>query len=141
VSSPRTQSPLGSSASASTVSNTDDKDGDLPTPTPNAQLSDKSLPRPSPPKQSADKGAKPYQVPPSIVYPDQVEQETGSTGGVKTSRQTGNGPYVFLAKERLLGIYLSVFVYKGCQHLVQGLDKDYVPAGLVGGRVGNKGGM
>lgn len=101
---------------------------------------DKPLPPPPPPKPSAEKGVKPYQAMPSIVLPEQQEPEAGSAGAAK-SRQNGDGPYVFLAKERLLGIYLSVFVYKGCQHLVQGLDKDYVPAGLVGGRVGNKGGM
>ena len=51
------------------------------------------------------------------------------------------GCYVHIEKERLLGIYLSVFVYKGCEHLVQGVDKDFVTCGLVGGRVGNKGGV
>ncbi|WVQ78224.1 hypothetical protein IAT38_000307 [Cryptococcus sp. DSM 104549] len=53
----------------------------------------------------------------------------------------GNGSYVHVAKERLLGMYLSVYVYKGCEHLVQGTDKDFVTAGLAGGRVGNKGGI
>lgn len=56
-------------------------------------------------------------------------------------RQPGAGPYVNVAKERLLGLYLSVFVFKGCEHLVQGVDKDYVTTGLAGGRFGNKGGM
>jgi hypothetical protein len=32
----------------------------------------------------------------------------------------GNGPYVHLVKERLMGMYLTVYVYKGCEHLVQG---------------------
>ena len=51
-----------------------------------------------------------------------------------------------------MGMYLSVYVYKGCEHLIQGetshryvlmagVDKDFVTAGLAGGRVGNKGGM
>ncbi|KAL1411235.1 hypothetical protein Q8F55_002186 [Vanrija albida] len=56
-------------------------------------------------------------------------------------RQPGAGPYVNVAKERLLGLYLSVFVFKGCEHLVQGVDKDYVTTGLAGGRFGNKGGI
>jgi hypothetical protein len=55
-----------------------------------------------------------------------------------------------------MGMYLTVYVYKGCEHLVQGnirpaihstklilpgMDKDFVTAGLARGRVGNKGGM
>lgn len=56
-------------------------------------------------------------------------------------RQPGAGPYVNVAKERLLGLYISVFVYKGCEHLVEGVDKDFVTTGLAGGRFGNKGGM
>lgn len=56
-------------------------------------------------------------------------------------REPGTGPYVNVAKERLLGLYTSVFVYRGCEHLVQGVDKDFVTTGLAGGRFGNKGGM
>jgi hypothetical protein len=41
----------------------------------------------------------------------------------------------------LMGMYISVYVYKGCEHLVQGVDKDFVTAGLAGGRLGNKGAM
>lgn len=40
-----------------------------------------------------------------------------------------------------MGMYLSIYVYKGCEHLVQGVDKDYVTTGLAGGRLGNKGGI
>ncbi|KAK4687734.1 hypothetical protein P7C73_g2391, partial [Tremellales sp. Uapishka_1] len=54
---------------------------------------------------------------------------------------SGTGPYIHVMKERLLGMYLSVYVYKGCEHLVQGMDKDFVTAGLAGGRLGNKGGI
>lgn len=32
----------------------------------------------------------------------------------------GSGSYLHLAKERLMGMYLSVYVYKGCEHLVEG---------------------
>lgn len=59
----------------------------------------------------------------------------------KWYRPPGAGPYVNVAKERLLGLYISVFVYKGCEHLVEGVDKDFVTTGLAGGRFGNKGGM
>lgn len=59
----------------------------------------------------------------------------------KTYRRPGAGPYVNIIKERLLGMYMSVFVYKPCKHLVHGVDKSYVTAGLAGGRIGNKGGI
>lgn len=59
----------------------------------------------------------------------------------KVYRRPGAGMYVNVIKERLLGMYMSVFVYKGCKHLVEGVDKSYVTAGLVGGRIGNKGGI
>ena len=49
------------------------------------------------------------------------------------------GPYVLVSKERLMGIYCAVFVLKSCRHLVQGVDKAKVTAGLLNGRVGNKG--
>lgn len=70
---------------------------------------------------------------------------------------SGSGSYSHVVKERLMGMYLSVYVYRGCEHLVQGkashehlqdmrltrtgIDKDIVTAGLAGGRLGNKGGM
>ncbi|KLT43327.1 DNase I-like protein [Cutaneotrichosporon oleaginosum] len=56
-------------------------------------------------------------------------------------RQPGAGAYVHLIKERLMGLYVHVFVYKGCEHLVEGVDKDFVRTGLAGGRIGNKGGI
>lgn len=49
------------------------------------------------------------------------------------------GPYVFVAKERLLGIYVSVFVLKSAHHLLSDVAKSRVTAGLLGGRMGNKG--
>lgn len=51
------------------------------------------------------------------------------------------GTYLHVVKERLLGIYFTVYVYRGCEHLIQGVDRDFVTAGLAGGRVGNKGGI
>ncbi|KZT55519.1 DNase I-like protein [Calocera cornea HHB12733] len=50
------------------------------------------------------------------------------------------GPYVLLCKERLMGIYIAVFVQRDCRPLVKGYSTGTVTAGLIGGRVGNKGG-
>lgn len=57
------------------------------------------------------------------------------------SKQTsyGSGPYELLLKERLMGIYIAVFVYKGARHLIEGSSTAVVTAGLLGGRLGNKG--
>ncbi|WWD01539.1 hypothetical protein V866_008484 [Kwoniella sp. B9012] len=82
----------------------------------------------SPPQ---NENAKPKVQRPDIIIPNDEIQSTNQ----------GNGSYVHVVKERLLGMYLSVYVYKGCEHLIQGLDKDLVTAGLAGGRVGNKGGI
>jgi hypothetical protein len=49
------------------------------------------------------------------------------------------GPYALIAKERLMGIYIAVFVLKSCEGLVEGVSKGRVTAGLLNGRVGNKG--
>lgn len=51
------------------------------------------------------------------------------------------GPYQFLVKERLMGLYVAIFVHRDCRPWVEGVDHDYVPAGVIGGRVGNKGGI
>lgn len=72
------------------------------------------------------------------------------------------GPYVLHAKERLMAISLYIFVHRDVQHLVtgkssgsnlfssdflnifccfQGTSKSAVTAGLIGGRIGNKGGV
>ncbi|WVF72323.1 hypothetical protein IAT40_007136 [Kwoniella sp. CBS 6097] len=82
-------------------------------------------------EQSLSSPPRPKVERPEIIIPN---DEPSSTGG-------GNGSYVHVVKERLLGMYLSIYVYKGCEHLIQGLDKDLVTAGLAGGRVGNKGGI
>ncbi|GJN91942.1 hypothetical protein Rhopal_004967-T1 [Rhodotorula paludigena] len=50
-------------------------------------------------------------------------------------------PYVLVEKERLMGIYCAVFVARCCEDLVEGVSKGRVTAGLMGGRVGNKGGV
>jgi len=51
------------------------------------------------------------------------------------------GPYTLLVKERLLGIYLAIYIHRDLKPLVKGTDKSAVTAGLIGGRVGNKGGV
>ncbi|GAA5907517.1 hypothetical protein JCM5296_004103 [Sporobolomyces johnsonii] len=51
------------------------------------------------------------------------------------------GPYILVEKERLMGIYIAVFVARSCEDLIEGVSKSRVPAGLIGGRLGNKGGV
>ncbi|TNY23723.1 hypothetical protein DMC30DRAFT_413847 [Rhodotorula diobovata] len=53
----------------------------------------------------------------------------------------GRGPYVLVEKERLMGIYCAVFVAKCCEGLIKGVSTGRVTAGLMGGRMGNKGGV
>lgn len=63
-----------------------------------------------------------------------TEQESFVEGGHR-------GPYVLVEKLRLMGIYLAVFVLRRSQHLISGVSTSRVTAGLIGGRVGNKGGV
>ncbi|CAE7097786.1 unnamed protein product, partial [Rhizoctonia solani] len=58
-----------------------------------------------------------------------------------TSSPAEPGPYVLVAKERLMGIYLAVYVHRETRSLVRGFSKSSVTAGLIGGRLGNKGGV
>ncbi|KAG8927387.1 hypothetical protein FRC01_007549 [Tulasnella sp. 417] len=82
----------------------------------------------------SNKGAEPnitWQLPPNA---DPVaEQAAASKNQV--------GPYVLHAKERLMAIALYIFVHRDVQHLVTGTSKSAVTAGLIGGRIGNKGGV
>ncbi|KAF9039704.1 DNase I-like protein [Hymenopellis radicata] len=55
---------------------------------------------------------------------------------VKESRK---GPYQMLTKERMMGIYLAVYIHRDLRSHVHGISKSVVTAGLIGGRVGNKG--
>ncbi|GAA5877440.1 hypothetical protein JCM3774_001613 [Rhodotorula dairenensis] len=57
------------------------------------------------------------------------------------SSRLRQGPYVLVEKERLMGIYCAVFVARCCEDLVEGVSTSRVTAGLIGGRVGNKGGV
>lgn len=74
------------------------------------------LPVPVPPPKSASipvsakLAGDPRQDRPGIIIPD---LENGKI-------PMGSGSYLHLAKERLMGMYLSVYVYKGCEHLVEG---------------------
>ncbi|QRW17848.1 phosphoglycerate mutase family protein [Rhizoctonia solani] len=54
---------------------------------------------------------------------------------------TEQGPYTLVAKERLMGIYMAVYVHRETRSLVRGFSKSSVTAGLIGGRLGNKGGV
>lgn len=49
------------------------------------------------------------------------------------------GPYVLVEKARLMGIYLAVFCARECETLIEGVSVGRVTAGLIGGRLGNKG--
>ena len=51
------------------------------------------------------------------------------------------GPYELTAKERMMGLYLAVYVHRDSRELVRGHSKSAVTAGLIGGRLGNKGGV
>ncbi|KAJ3744193.1 inositol polyphosphate phosphatase [Lentinula detonsa] len=51
------------------------------------------------------------------------------------------GPYQLLCKERLLGIYLAMYIHRDLKPWVESTSKAFVPAGLMGGRWGNKGGV
>ncbi|KAG6853783.1 hypothetical protein C0991_001372 [Blastosporella zonata] len=56
-------------------------------------------------------------------------------------REPRKGPYTLLVKERMMGIYLAVFIHRDMRPLVRGTSRSAVTAGLIGGRVGNKGGV
>ncbi|KAI1797486.1 DNase I-like protein [Ganoderma leucocontextum] len=51
------------------------------------------------------------------------------------------GPYELLIKERMMGLYLAVFIHREARPFVRGISKSAVTTGLIGGRVGNKGGV
>lgn len=59
----------------------------------------------------------------------------------KSSKDVRKGPYQLLIKERLMGIYLAIYVHRDLKPLIGGMSKSAVTAGLIGGRVGNKGGV
>lgn len=56
-------------------------------------------------------------------------------------KEPRKGPYALVSKERMMGIYLAVYIHRDMVPLVRGTSKSAVTAGLIGGRVGNKGGV
>ncbi|BGP44239.1 hypothetical protein JCM10450v2_000050 [Rhodotorula kratochvilovae] len=74
------------------------------------------------------------------------DAEAGDEGASARAPSGGScsrsrGPYVLVEKERLMGIYCAVFVARCCEGLVKGASTGRVTAGLMGGRMGNKGGV
>ncbi|KAG7089700.1 hypothetical protein E1B28_011355 [Marasmius oreades] len=57
------------------------------------------------------------------------------------SKEPKRGPYQLLCKERLLGIYLAIYIHRDVRRFVLGTSKSTVTSGLMGGRWGNKGGV
>ncbi|GAA6053572.1 hypothetical protein JCM3770_005200 [Rhodotorula araucariae] len=70
-----------------------------------------------------------------------VEDGGDGVAPAAEARPPSRGPYVLIEKERLMGIYCAVFVAKCCEGLVKGVSTGRVTAGLMGGRMGNKGGV
>ncbi|KAI0090185.1 Endonuclease/exonuclease/phosphatase [Irpex rosettiformis] len=66
-------------------------------------------------------------------------KSTGDLNARLSMRQ--KGPYELLAKERMMGLYLAIFVHRDVKPFVEKTSKSAVTAGLIGGRVGNKGGV
>ncbi|CAK5268597.1 unnamed protein product, partial [Mycena citricolor] len=59
----------------------------------------------------------------------------------RSSPKDRRGPYQLLVKERMMGLYLSVYIHRELRPFVKGISRSAVTAGLIGGRVGNKGGV
>ncbi len=97
-----------------------------------------------------------YCHPPDVGPPT----ATASDPNLKTQHEIQRvGPYELLIKERMMGLYLAIFIHREARPFVRGnftLDrltrpmhtntitgtsKSAVTAGLIGGRVGNKGGV
>ncbi|KZW02792.1 DNase I-like protein [Exidia glandulosa HHB12029] len=64
-----------------------------------------------------------------------------SPAEAELKRHKEKGPYELVTKERLMGLYVAVYVHRDVRPLVKGVSKSSVTAGLIGGRVGNKGGV
>jgi hypothetical protein len=70
----------------------------------------------------------------TLELPDTKSKHSRNSASFKPS-----GAYQLLVKERMLGVYLAVFVHVDTKPFVQGISKSSVTAGLIGGRLGNKG--
>ncbi|WFD08289.1 hypothetical protein MVES1_003661 [Malassezia vespertilionis] len=51
------------------------------------------------------------------------------------------GPYELIIKERMMGCYTAVYVWRPCLRFVKGASANVVKTGLLAGRMGNKGGI
>ena len=51
------------------------------------------------------------------------------------------GPYELVIKERMMGCYMAVYVWRGCKDRIRGASRSHVKSGLLAGRLGNKGGV
>ena len=51
------------------------------------------------------------------------------------------GPYQLVTKERMMGCYMAVYVWRGCRDRIRGVSRSHVKSGLLDGRLGNKGGV
>lgn len=51
------------------------------------------------------------------------------------------GMYQLVIKERMMGCYSAVYVWRGCIDRVHGASSNVVKSGLLAGRMGNKGGI
>ncbi|KAF4596457.1 hypothetical protein EYR38_007844 [Pleurotus pulmonarius] len=72
----------------------------------------------------------------SSITTQGCESPTSSTNG-----HIRKGPYTMLIKQRLMGLYIAVYIHRDVRSSVKGASRSYVKAGLIGGRVGNKGGV
>ncbi|KAJ7219954.1 inositol polyphosphate phosphatase [Mycena pura] len=59
----------------------------------------------------------------------------------RSTAKERKGPYQLLIKERMMGLYLAIYIHRELRPLVKGTSRSVVAAGLIGGRVGNKGGV
>lgn len=51
------------------------------------------------------------------------------------------GPYELVIKERMMGCYSAVYVWRPCHDMIHGASANVVKSGLLAGRMGNKGGV
>lgn len=88
----------------------------------------------------------PSPTPPTPSTPTQQESEQlgGSPGAQSLDMRLPPrrlGPYELVIKERMMGCYSAVYVWRPCYDLVHGASSNMVKSGLLAGRMGNKGGV
>lgn len=67
--------------------------------------------------------------------------QRGAVGAFADAIPKALGPYELVIKERMMGCYMAVYVWRGCKDRVRGASRSHVKSGLLAGRVGNKGGV